>query len=125
MTDDELMEDMGLGAGADGGLDPPGVGKAARDEGMAATRAANKEWADAAEQAIIKNVAPGTKGLFEIFRVKAAAIVGQPQSPNAWGSVARWLKENDYIRDTGEFASPRGKKSHASKKSVVIRTEKM
>lgn len=115
------LDDMGLGDRPDA----LGDAKARRDEGMAAAVAADPEWCRKAVLAVIQNVPPGTKGLFEVFRTRITPIVGAPSSPNAWGPVARWLKDNGYILDTGEFDHPVGKKSNASKKSVVIRTDKM
>ncbi len=95
--------------------------RAARDEGIAETIAANESWHDQAIK-ILASIPHGWVGIADDARPIVSARIGEPKNCNSWGALFMAAIRRGLFRQTGEWIKTTRVKSHARKSAVMIRT---
>jgi len=101
---------------------PPSEAKQDRDEGIIQALSNGMEWTAKAQRMLADAVPSGWIGLFEEARMIAVEKgLEQPHTYHCWGAISRALISRGVFVHTDELASPRDRKSHASRKLKVQR----
>lgn len=108
-------------------FDPPPVldakaARAGRDAGVARVEHHSEQWQRTARAFVKALVPPGWQGLSEDMRVLLMAHgLGEPHSPNCWGSLTLWCVREGLLEPTGHVQNTRDPKSHACYTKVYRR----
>ena len=83
-------------------------------------------WAQKFEAWILYEVPYGESGGVggEIWRIRFESGMGPPPDDHVVGPVIKRLRDGEFVEGTGEWKSPRDRKSKGSKKEIVRRTER-
>lgn len=85
--------------------------------------ASGRSWGDCLE-AYVAGLPPGTEALAERWRLDVESQIGRRPNSEVVGSVFRKLKVDGWVEGTGRLGAPIDKKSNASRKEILRRTNK-
>lgn len=92
------------------------TGEQLRDEGIALVTANSGTWIKQAYVIVSTGLPNDWVGMAENYRPLVVGQIGEPHTPQTWGSLTRELIRRRVIAPIGQYWKPKDPKSHACPK---------